>query len=348
MSRTPTVYDVADRADVSIATVSRVLRNPDAVKDSTRDTVLAAIKDLGYVPSGNARGLAARRTNVIGLFLPGHDDLEISKAAPPRAGERVPVRAEEVEPQVETLYFDRVLRGAEIEAWRRGFSLMVGAGRGPAKESLVNDLAGRVDGLAVLSHTVSDELLAHVARRIPVVILAGADRDDGFDHVSVNNGPGMRAVTEHVLSKRPESITYIRGVEGSPDDEERFAGFEQALGDREAVIRRGDFTRESGRAVAREMTPTRAVICANDQMALGVLDVLTERGMAVPDEVMVTGFDGIDAGKTSTPSLTTVHQPMIELGRAAIHAITQRLEDPSIDQQQLTLPVQVVLRASCP
>ena len=175
MSRTPTVYDVADRADVSIATVSRVLRNPDAVKESTRATVLAAIKDLGYVPSGNARGLAARRTNVIGLFLPGHDDLEISNAAPPKAGERVPIRAEEVEPQVETLYFDRVLRGAEIEAWRRGFSLMVGAGRGPAKESLVNDLAGRVDGLAVLSHTVSDELLAHVARRIPVVILTTTD-----------------------------------------------------------------------------------------------------------------------------------------------------------------------------
>jgi len=90
------------------------------------------------------------------------------------------------------------------------------------------------------------------------------------------------------------------------------------------------------------------VICANDQTALGVLDVLDEKGIRVPEDVVVTGFDGIAAGRHSRPRLTTVHQPMVELGRAAIHAITARLDDPELGPQSLTLPVQVVLRESCP
>ena len=184
--KTPTVYDVAERAQVSIASVSRVLRAPDSVRKETRERVMEAVRFLGYVPSGNARGLAARRTNVIGLFFPGHDDVDGPAVAYPAASNEVPVVVDDgsAEVEVENLYFDEVLRGAEIEAWRRGFALMVAAGRGASREALVNDIAGRVDGLAVLARTVSDELLAHVARRIPVVVLAGSERVDEFDHVS--------------------------------------------------------------------------------------------------------------------------------------------------------------------
>ena len=89
-------------------------------------------------------------------------------------------------------------------------------------------------------------------------------------------------------------------------------------------------------------------MCANDQMALGVLDVLESRGIRVPDDVRVTGFDGIAAGRHSRPSLTTVHQPMAELGRAAVQVITARLADPGLEKQSLTLAVRVVLRESCP
>jgi len=348
--KAPTVYDVAERAGVSIATVSRVLRSPDTVKESTRDRVRSAVQELGYVPSASARGLANRRTNVIGLFLPGHDDLEISRALPVTAGAEVPIVRENADAdEMENLYFDEVLRGAEIEAWRRGFALMVAAGRGTSRDALLNDLAGRVDGLAVLARTVPDDLLTQVARRIPVVVLAGnADEASTFDHVSANNGPGMRAMTEHALTHRPEKVIYVAGPEDSPDDAERFAGFTAAATEYE--VHRGDFTRDSGAAIAREL-PLRektAVICANDQMALGVLDVLEARGIQCPEHVVVTGFDGIAAGKHSRPTLTTVHQPMVELGRAAIHAITARLDDAALAPQNLTLAVQVVLRGSCP
>lgn len=365
MAKIPTVYDVAERSQVSIATVSRVLRSPDAVREQTRERVLEAVRFLGYVPSGNARALAARRTNVIGLFFPGHDDLDAADVVEPSSTGGVPVVVDDgfVGQETENLYFDEVLRGAEIEAWRRGFALMVAAGRGASREALVNDIAGRVDGLAVLARTVSDDLLAHVARRIPVVVLAGSQRDDDFDHVSASNGPGMRTLASYVIEKHGvREPIYIAGPMDSPDDAERHEGFREALrsagiAEQDLVAERGDFTREGGRAAAERLVAggaltvgagRRAIICANDQTALGVLDVLEAHGIRVPADVLVTGFDGIAAGAHSRPRLTTVHQPMVELGRAAVHAITARLDDPTLGPQSLTLPVRVVLRDSCP
>jgi LacI family transcriptional regulator len=360
MAKAPTVYDVAERAGVSIATVSRVLRSPDTVREQTRARVLEAVRFLGYVPSASARGLAARRTNVIGLFFPGHDDIESVEPVEERGDGAVPivVDSDDQVRETENLYFDEVLRGAEIEAWRRGFALMVAAGRGASREALINDIAGRVDGLAVLSSTVSDELLAHVARRIPVVMLAGSSRDDGFDHVSASNGPGMRPMANFLLQQHGvRDLVYVAGPVDSPDDAERLEGFRDALRDSgldesSVPIERGDFTRESGQRVAERLVAggalPRAIVCANDQTALGVLDVLDQHGIRVPEDALVTGFDGIAAGRHSRPRLTTVHQPMVELGRAAVHAITARLDDPALPPQSLTLPVQVVLRDSCP
>lgn len=360
MAKVPTVYDVAERAGVSIATVSRVLRSPDSVREQTRERVHTAVRELGYVPSAAARGLAARRTNVIGLFFPGHDDLDIDSMVTVAAGDDVPIVVDaggDSEYETQNLYFDEVLRGAEIEAWRKGFALMVAAGRGQSREALVNDIAGRVDGLAVLSRTVPDELLDHVARRIPVVVLAGPDRADRFDHVSANNGPGMRALARHVLANYgAKDLVYIAGPADSPDANERLDGLHAALTDvgedpRSVPVIRGDFTREGGQAIAAQILGAnvpRGILCSNDQTALGVLDVLEQRGIRVPEDVIVTGFDGISAGRHSRPRLTTVHQPMVDLGRVAVHAITARLDDPDASPRVLTLPVQVVLRDSCP
>jgi LacI family transcriptional regulator len=359
MAKAPTVYDVAELARVSIATVSRVLRSPDAVREETRGRVLDAVRELGYVPSAAARGLAARRTHVIGLLVPGRDDAAVSDDPTPAAGGDVPITVDDGVRAMETenLYVDEVLRGAEIEAWRRGFALMVAAGRGASQEAFVDGIAGRVDGLAVLARTVSDGLLEHVARRIPVVVLAGSERADGLDHVSARNGPGMRTLAVHLLRAHGvRDVVYVAGPVDSPDDAERLGGFREALAaagitEGDVPVVRGDFTRERGRAVADRILADRvprAIVCSNDQAALGVLDALEARGIRVPDEVLVTGFDGIAAGRHSRPTLTTVHQPMVELGRAAVHAITARLDDPSLEPQSLTLPVQVVLRESCP
>ena len=121
----------------------------------------------------------------------------------------------------------------------------------------------------------------------------------------------------------------------------------QAVGDRPVQLVRGDFTRDGGRSAVVDLDELPdAIVCANDQTALGVLDVLASRGVPVPEKVQVTGYDGISAGRHSSPGLTTVHQPMSELGRAAVHLVIERLEHPERARRAVTLPVRVVVRES--
>ncbi|GAA4187378.1 LacI family DNA-binding transcriptional regulator [Gryllotalpicola kribbensis] len=360
----PTVYDVAAHARVSIATVSRVLRRPDLVKDSTKEQVLAAVRALGYVPSASARGLAGRTTGVIGLYLPAIDGVD--EAALDAAGEdgaSATVRVVRDIPdsgssRVRDLYYDEVLRGAQLEAWRQGFVLTIGVGHGGDPERMVRDMAGRVDGLLIVARSVPEEMLGQLSGSIPIVLIAGPRRGDSFDHVGVANREGMRALTAHIVSELGvRDPVYVFGPEGSPDDAERYAGFVAALasvGVDASALRtlRGDFRREGGRAVAaalvaegRDALP-RAVICGNDQMALGMLDEFGRAGVRVPTDVLVSGFDGIEETRLSSPRLTTVRQPMEELGRAAVRAMVDRLEAPDTAPITRRLPVEVLLRES--
>lgn len=359
MAKASTVYDVAAHAGVSIATVSRVLRRPADVRTSTRERVLDSVQQLGYVPSAAARGLAARRTGVLGLYFPTLDAMEELEDAHFTQSTTVGVvvdMPDKGEARTPNLYFDEVLRGSELEAWRQGFALMVGVGRGKNAADMVNDIAGRVDGMAVLAQSVPTVPLEHVSRRIPVVLIAGPRRGDDYDHVSVCNTEGMRALALHLIERRGVTdFLYLAGPPDSPDDAERHAGFVQALIERgldpaHSPVLRGGFSRLGGREAAEQLlvsgTLPRAVVCANDQMALGVLDVFTVRGIAVPGTVIVTGFDGIEAGRQSSPRLTTVRQPMVDLGRAAIRAMLSRLANPEQPPISLRLPVKVLLRES--
>jgi len=357
MSGTVTVYDVAAHAGVSIATVSRVLRRPDDVRESTRERVRASVSALGYLPSAAARGLAARRTGVLGLYLPGFDaidDLPEMSVGSEGGVSVVDDRMPQERPRLDGLYFDNVLRGAELEAWRRDFVLMVGVGRGHSSVEAVRDMAGRVDGLLVPGQAVPDDLLRQLWRRIPIVLLAATPAEDEYDHVSVSNTEGMQALTRHLIENRGvRRLLYVAGPEDSPDDAERHAGFRAAVENADVVVDpliRGGFTRASGREVGERLVAAgdlpRAIVCGNDQMALGVLSVLAEAGFAVPDDVIVTGFDGIDASATSTPPLTTVRQPMVSVGRAAIRLMQRRLDNPDAEPLSERLPVDVLLRES--
>ena len=356
-----TVYDVAAHAAVSIATVSRVLRRPDDVRESTRERVLASVQALGYVPSASARCLAAQRTGVLGLFFPGIDDEDDRGEAPfvqDLSVSMVVDRAGGSEVAPPNLSFDGVLRGSEREAWRHGFALMVGVGRDANPADMLRDIAGRVDAVAVLAGSVPDELLKHVSRRIPVVLIGGPRRcaEMDFDHVSVSNREGMRALTAHLLeSGDTTDLAFVAGPADSPDSAERYQGFVEALegaglDPAAATILQGDFSRIRARRLAETLLATgrmpRALVCANDRTALGMLDVLVPAGVRVPEDVIVTGFDGIESGSLSSPRLTTVYQPMVELGRAAIRAMLSRIEHP--DQPPITarLPVKVLLRES--
>ncbi|AMM21346.1 hypothetical protein AX769_15930 [Frondihabitans sp. PAMC 28766] len=374
MKKTPTVYDVAADAGVSIATVSRVFRRPDDVRASTRETVLASVRALGYVPSASARGLAARRTGVLGLFFPDFDAVDDADTDLSPGFDTGPVEAvRDATAHVETvrdvggepathrtdLYFDEVLRGSEMQAWRDGFTLMIGVGRGTNPVEIVTDIAGRVDGLALLARSVPDAILTHVSRRIPIVLIAGARREDDYDHVMVANSEGMHALTAHLVDELGvRDPVFVSGPPGSPDDAERYDGFRRALVERgvdpDALpVLHGDFTRAGGRRVGSRLVEgrsshglPRAVVCSNDQTALGVMAALDAARVRVPDDTIVTGFDGIAESNLSSPRLTTVQQPMVALGRAAMTVMRRRLDDPDQAPIAVRLPVRLLLRES--
>ncbi len=362
----PTVYDVAARAGVSIATVSRVLRRPDAVLPATSDLVLAAVRELGYVPSGSARGLAARRSGAIGFCFPRFDDddpepVPLVSGSPDFRPVSVRVDPVDGEDSSVSLYMSEVMHGVELESWRHGMSATIAVARGErtgdAPGDVLDDLATRVDGIVVLAGTAGPERLAEVARSRPVVVLAGPRMGDSHDHVRTANLEGMRVLTEHLLSAHGlRELAFIAGTAEVPDDAERFAGFRAALAAAGLDVPtdpllRGDFTQARARELSRDLLAgghlPEAFVCANDQTALGVMQALGEIGVRVPEDVAVTGFDGIDAGRHSRPRVTTVRQPMIELGRVAVNLLLRRLADPGADPVERVLPVEVRLRESC-
>ncbi|MFZ4152072.1 LacI family DNA-binding transcriptional regulator [Streptomyces pseudogriseolus] len=348
MSTAPTVYDVAERSGVSIATVSRVYRNPDSVRAQTRERVLAAARDLGYVPSGNARGLASRSTGVLGLCFPDYADPDTD--------------AEDDDAAM--LYSDQIIRGMERAARRHGYALLIAASLKGGPESLVAKVAGRVDGFAVLARTVPTEELEGISRRRPVVMLAGpreeGDHLDHLDHIEVANFDGQRELTRHLVEDHGlRRLAFVGSAEESPDVEARFQGFLAACraagvdAPDEPAVRAVMMTQAEGARAADALCdqdggPPQVLVCANDQMAVGALHALERRGLAVPDDVAVTGFDGIPLGRLVRPTLTTVRQPMLRMGEEAVELLVRRLNGtPDADPVSLMLPVTVARRASC-
>ncbi|SRR6266536_1618740 len=334
-----TIYEVADEAGVSIASVSRVLHGKDGVSDATRERIRGAMHELGYVPSGAARGLASKRLGVIGLIFPDLDD--------PSA-----------ESGHETLlYSDEVIRGAERAARAQGRAILIAATHSTSARELALSVAGRVDALVVMARSVREADVRMLADRVPTVLLAGGRRLKGTDYVGVDNVGGARAATQHLLEHGFEDIAFMGGPANSPDARARFAGFREALAaagleapDRPEV--HGNFTERGGAAAMDELLrlrprPPRAVVVGNDQMAVGAGAFLAETGLSVPEDVALTGFDDIQLARYVTPPLTTVRQPMRRLGEECVRLLLRRLDDPEAVPQTVELATELVVRQSC-
>ncbi|MFJ4882451.1 LacI family DNA-binding transcriptional regulator [Streptomyces sp. NPDC088731] len=345
----PTVYDVAERSGVSIATVSRVYRTPDSVRAQTRERVLEAARQLGYVPSGNARGLASRTTGVLGLCFPdmADPDAEADAEADSDADDAV------------MLYSDQIIRGMERAARRHGYALLIAASMEDGPESVVAKVAGRVDGFAVLAQTVPTEDLEVISRRLPVVMIAGPREIDHLDHIVVANADGERELARHLIEDHGlRRLAFVGGEVESPDAEARFLGFRQACRDAglpvpDAPDLRAEMMTQAEGARAAEALLDRAgerpdgMLFANDQMAVGALRALERRGVRVPEDIAVTGFDGIPLSRIVQPPLTTVRQPIRRLGEQAVELLVQRLGNSGAEPVSLMLPVSLIRRASC-
>lgn len=344
----PTVYHVADKAGVSIATVSFTFRQPAKVKESTRKAVEAAARELGYIPSASARGLAGGRTGALGLLTragrPADPDPESSAGSaaldPDPDWRRFP------------LYFDEVKRGVEEECWRRGYAVMVAGATSANSEAVLTDLAGRVDALAVLADSVADADLRRIAERLPVVVLSESRLAGDLPQIDVDNSGGMRDLVEHLVHSHDLRDLAFVGALIDTDRVERFAAFQATL--RAAGLQpplaslgvTGDY-----RAMTRDLTDRDAwpdaFVCESDEVALAVMDTLRDIGVDVPEQVAVTGFDGIVAGRVSSPQLTTVRQPMTAMGAEAVKILVDRIERPQERAPSRCFPVQLVVRQSC-
>ncbi len=354
MARRATVYDVAERAGVSIATVSYAFRQPDRVRESTRERILAAAQDLGYVPNANARGLARGKTNALGLYS---FDLMLDAPQGLSAGSRAAGAGDDVEVDLRAfpLYVDEIQRGFELECWHRDQTLLLSSGTGP-ETSRVTDLAGRVDGLAVFPGPLSDESLQFLSRRLPILVFSREPSDVPLFHLGVDNYAGMRSLVDHlVLVHHVRDIMFV-GALDVPEYRQRFEGYVSGLAAHgipapgrpldESDLGRADNLASLREAVADGALP-RAVMCASDQLALAVLDLLEDKGVRVPQDVLVTGFDGILAGRLSAPTLTTVRQPMEAMGRFAAQVLVDNGGQRWTSPQSRSFPVRLVVRDSC-
>ncbi|NCT92306.1 LacI family transcriptional regulator [Cellulomonas sp. APG4] len=368
MAKRPTVYDVAQEAGVSIATVSFAFRQPERVRESTRAAVLEAARRLGYVPSASARGLARGRTGALGLY-----SFDMLLEADGTSGGR-PVRsdpgayfggdvaerafaddADDEDFRVFPLYVDEVQRGFELECARRGRALLIGRGPGGEDRGVI-DVASRVDGLAVFPGDRSEEILDQLARRLPVVAFAMPYGEGALHHVRVDNVGGARDLTEHLITEHGARHVEFVGSPEMTDYAERFQGMRAALRERglrvpERVLDPTPLAADDPFPVVRALSRTDALpdalVCASDQHAMDLMTVLRSEGRDVPRDVAVTGFDGVVAGRLHRPSLTTARQPMEAMGRFAVDVLMASLADPDAPPVDRTLPVRLLHRESC-
>jgi LacI family transcriptional regulator len=322
-----TIYDVARRAGVSIATVSRVLRRSAPVHDATRLRVEDAVEQLGFVPSRLGVSLAERRHAANGVVFP---DL----SGP---------------------YFAEVVLGYEEVTSRLGRSVLILSTREQADpDATVRELASRVDGLALFDATVGEGTVRSiVAGGLPVVLLARRDVE-GADAVATENAASAERLTEHLLGHGHRRLAFLGDPGHAFDVAERLAGMRAALA-RAGLPAAEPVACASGEASARAAatallaSPDRpdAVVCGNDERALATLLATEDLGLAVPDDVAVTGWDDILAARHARPALTTVRQPMRELGAWAARALDERIRGDRDTPTSHLLPTRLIVRASC-
>jgi LacI family transcriptional regulator len=325
--RRPSVYDVAERAGVSIATVSRVLRGSAPVAQATRDRVLAVADELRWRPSRLARAFSEQSHGAVGIVFP---DL----GGP---------------------YYARLIAGFEATAADRGTAVLIAAthGRENAAE-LVSELADRVDGVVIAGRTVSDEVIASLERRErPVVLLARPPLGHLPAVRAANTAPAL-ALTEHVIGHGSRRIVFVGAPDKSPDVAERWRGVRRAMrtagiDTANALIHADGLDVLHGYKAGLDLFGTasgiEAVICANDEIASGVIGAALASGRRVPRDVVVTGWDDSPLAASLHPPLTTVHQPMHDLGARAARMLFDVIDGETA--RSVVLPAPVVIRGSC-
>ncbi|MEU8650337.1 LacI family DNA-binding transcriptional regulator [Streptomyces sp. NPDC048737] len=337
----PTLEEVAARAGVGRGTVSRVINGSPRVSDATRAAVEAAVAELGYVPNTAARALAANRTNAIALVVP---EPETRFFAEP--------------------YFSDILRGVGAELADTEMQLLlIFAGSDRERQRLAQYLAAhRVDGVLLVSVHADDPLPDLIAQlEIPAVISGPRSAAETLPSVDSDNYGGARSAVEHLLARGCRRIGHITGRLDVYGAQRRVDGYRDALleagyGVDELIIVQGDFTEEGGQRAMRELLARDpaldAVFAGSDVMAAGARQALREAGRRIPDDVALIGYDDSAIARHMDPPLTSVRQPIEEMGRRMLDLLLTEIADDrpavsrGLERRQVVLATELMVRAS--
>jgi LacI family transcriptional regulator len=324
----PTIKEVSQRAHVSPSTVSRVLNGTTPVSADARERVLRAIEELDYTPNAFARGLATNRSGGIGVTTN----------------------------DIGSPYYAVMLRGVEAAIEDAGLHLMVSSGHARAEDerSAIQFLKQRrSDALIVQAEALSDAELIDLADRagVPVVVFGRHIPELEPVCVHLDNEAGGRIATEHLLRHGHRRIAHIAGPLRFPDARHRLQGYRDALDDAgipydDHLVVEGDFREEGGRAAMERLldrtTEIDAAFVANDQMAAGALRAARDRGLDVPLDLSLVGYDDVLLAQYLSPTLTTVRQPLFDMGRAAGDIAIALLEQKKVEVRTRFEPELVV------
>ncbi len=323
MSVAVTIRDVARQAQVSVATVSRALTSPDLVRATTRERVLAVAADLGYQPNLAARGLITGKTGNIGIVVP----------------------------DLNNPFFTGVLKGVQNQARLASHAVFVAdSDEDPAaEEQLVRAMAKQVDGVILCSPGIDEQRVRELADATTLVLLNRRMR--GVPAALMNSGSGLRQVIDHLVALGHHRIAYLNGPRTSWSNKERRRGLRIAVQRHDVdLVDMGPFPpRYEGGLQAADLAMAEnvtAIVAYNDIMALGVLARLRDRGVRVPDDVSLTGFDDLMFGALCQPPLTTVAMPVVPAGRLAVDLLLDRLANRDAEVRQDELDTQLIVRAT--
>jgi LacI family transcriptional regulator len=326
-----TIIEVAAEAEVSFATVSRVINNDIHVKPETRKRVMTAMQRLGYVANRQARSLAGGKSNMIGLLVP----------------------------DLGTGYIGEIIRGIDTELSWTGIDLILyTTHRTAAKESnyVANLARGMVDGLLlVLPRNPVDYIATLTHRNYPFVLIDHQGTAENCPAVGATNWQGAFTATEYLISLGHRRIGFITGSMDLGCAQDRLKGYRSALRTQHIpeapeLVYEGTFFQPDGYAGACALLdledPPTAIFASNDVMAMGVMDAVRNRELRIPDDVSVVGFDNIPQSAMVYPPLTTVQQPLEQMGRVATQMLIGILKNVEKDTNRIELPTELIVRNS--
>ncbi len=327
-----TIKEVAKKAKVSVATVSRVLNNSPLVKAGTRKEVLKIVKKLKYSPNVFARGLSKNKTEIIGLVVPPSPFL------------------------FSAYFFNEVLRGVEFAVSRNNYKLLLNVDKSSFEKSEVITLFDQrqVDGVIIVA--IPLDALAKTGleeRKFPLVLIG--THAPKFNCVYADNINGAFSATRHLIDLGHRRIAIINGVMNGSDGQERFEGYKKALlrnniEYRQELVGVGNFRQEEAYKVMKDLLhlkplPT-AVFVANDLMAMGAMKAIREKGLRIPEDISMVGFDDIDLATFVDPPLTTIRQPMFDIGRVAVENLIAIIDKKQSKVAQIVLKTKLIIRES--